>query len=131
MSALVAYDSSAALGVNVRAMTNANDAIVCGEVTQAVRDAKVAVGEIKEGDWLGVTGDGIAVVAASLPEALVQLVETLVGDDHEILTVLEGDGATSEATEALEEFLSQARPSVELDLHKGDQPLYPYLIGVE
>lgn len=131
MSALVSYDALAALDVNTTAMAEANDAIVCGEVTQAVRDSKAPVGAIKEGDWLGVTADGIGVVASTLPDALVQLVETLVGDDHEILTVVEGEGATAEAIDALKTWLSQARPNIELDLHKGDQPLYPYFLGVE
>jgi DAK2 domain fusion protein YloV len=131
MASLVSYDSSASLSANASAMSDANEGIVCGEVTQAVRDSKAATGDIKEGDWLGVTADGIGVVADSLADALVQLAETLVGDDHEILTVVEGDGATSEATDALKDWLSQARPNIELDLHQGGQPLYPYLLGVE
>jgi DAK2 domain fusion protein YloV len=131
MSALVSYDPAAAVVSNVEVMNDAADSVVCAEVTQAVRDAKTPVGDVKEGDWLGISADGIGVIAATLAEALVELVETLVGDDHEILTVVEGEGATTEATDALKAFLSQARPNIELDLHVGDQPLYPYFLGVE
>lgn len=131
MAALVAYDPSAALDVNAQAMSDADASVVCGEITQAVRDSVTPGGAVKEGDWLGVTCDGIDVVASTMADALVQLVEKLVGDDHEILTVVEGEGSTTEATEALKSWLSHQRPNIEFDLYTGNQPLYPYLIGVE
>lgn len=131
MAAMLAYNASSPLDVNASTMVEAIENIVTGEVTQAVRGSKAAVGPIKKGDWLGVTPDGIAVVAATLPDALVQLVETLVGDDHEILTLVEGQGATSEATDAVRAFLSQSRPTIELEVHEGGQELYPYYLGVE
>lgn len=132
MCALLAYDSSATLSANAKTMNVASESIVTGEVTQAVRDTDSMVRPIKKGDWLGLTvDDGIAVVAPSLKDALVQLVEQLVGDDHEMLTLITGEGATSEATGAVKTFLSQGRPNVELEVHEGGQALYPYYLGVE
>jgi DAK2 domain fusion protein YloV len=131
LAALIAYDSSKSLEVVVSAMDEAAANVVCGEVTQAVRNSDSPAGPIKEGDWLGVTVDGINVVAASLQEALCELAATLVSDQHEILTLVEGEGATSDATEALVAWLAEHRENVEVDVQKGGQPLYPYLLGVE
>jgi DAK2 domain fusion protein YloV len=131
MSALLGYDETKSGDKNASAMQEASAHVVCGEVTQAVRDTSDDVRPIKQGDWLGVSPDGITVVAATLSEALRELTETLVGDDHEVLTLVEGEGATPEATAALLEWLSSARPHVEYQVHQGGQPLYPYLLGVE
>lgn len=105
--------------------------IVTGEVTQAVRNALTPAGPVEKGDWLGIGPDGICVVEASLEACLVELVTTLTGDDHELLTILEGESATAEVTNALRAWAAEHRPALEVEVHRGDQPLYPYLLGVE
>lgn len=132
MSAMLAYDSSQPLDANISAMTEAVESVIAGEVTQAVRDVESEEQPVRKGDWLGLQcGDGIKAVAPSLSDALVQLIDVLVRDDHEIVTVVEGEGSTKEATDALRLHLSQSRPGVELEVHFGGQALYPYYIGVE
>jgi dihydroxyacetone kinase-like predicted kinase len=131
MAGLLAYDASREVGENEAGMRSASEAVVCGEVTQAVRDTESDAGPIREGDWLGIGPDGISVVAASLTDVLCELVDTLSGDEHEILTVVEGQGAKAEATDALRAWVSQHRSALEIEVHQGGQPLYPYLIGVE
>ena len=55
----------------------------------------------------------------------------VVDDDREIVTVIEGDGATAAATRHMEVWLAEHRPGVTVEVHPGGQPLYPYLFGVE
>jgi dihydroxyacetone kinase-like predicted kinase len=55
----------------------------------------------------------------------------MVTDDHEIVTVIEGEGATAADTRAITEWLGEHRPGVSPEVHHGGQPLYPYLFGVE
>ncbi len=131
LSTLVSYDSSVALADNVAEMSAAAERCVCGEVTQAVRDAHSDAGAVKADDWIGIGPDGISVVAATLVDALRGIVETLTGDDHELLTVIEGQGSMPEATAALRDWIAQHREHIEVEVHSGGQPLYPYLIGVE
>ena len=52
-------------------------------------------------------------------------------DEHEIVTIIEGDGATHASTRAVTEWLSEHHPDVTAEVHHGGQPLYPYLFGVE
>ena len=52
-------------------------------------------------------------------------------DDHEIITVIEGEGATAADTRRITEWLSEHRADASVEVHHGGQPLYPYLVSVE
>jgi len=130
-ASLLAYDPEADADTNHAAMALAADAVVAGEVTQAVRDSSCEVGPIREGDWLGVADDGIRSVAPALDAAATQLLSALVTADHEIVTIIEGEGSSSATTRHLKVWLEEHRPNVETELHHGGQPLYPYLFGIE
>jgi uncharacterized protein len=130
-AALMAYDPQADGAANARSMADAAGRVVAGEVTQAVRDSDGEAGPIHEGDWLGLSRSGIEVVAGSLFEAASGLLEKLVTDDHEIVTVIEGEGAKAADTRRLTEWLSEHCPLVAQEVHHGGQPLYPYLFSIE
>ena len=69
--------------------------------------------------------------APTLAEAATGLLDALVGDDHEIVTVIEGEGASAAATRRITEWLAEHHPRVSAEIHHGGQPLYPYLLSVE
>jgi dihydroxyacetone kinase-like predicted kinase len=100
-------------------------------VTRAVRDSSCDLGPIAEGDYIGLSRDGIVAVAPSLDDACTQLLDALVRDDHEIVTIIEGEGATAATTRHIELWLQDHRPNVTAEVHHGGQPLYPYLFGIE
>jgi DAK2 domain fusion protein YloV len=131
LAALVAYDPQAGVDENAEAMAEAAGAVVWGEVTQAVRASSCDAGPIDEGAWLGLSEQGIQVVAPTLVEAATALLAKLVGDDHEVVTLLEGDGADPGDTTAVGEWLAEHRPGVDVEIHRGEQPFYPYLLSVE
>jgi len=131
LAALVAYDPDAALGANVTAMGDAAGRVRAGEVTKAVRDSNAECGQISAGDWIAITRDGICAAKPSAADAAISLVDHLVDDDSELVTVLLGAEARNTETNRLREHLGLEHPHVEVEVHEGDQPLYPYLIGVE
>jgi DAK2 domain fusion protein YloV len=131
MAALLAYDPAAPAEDNVTAMASAADEVVSGEVTRAVRDSTCEVGPIGEGDWLGVADGRVRVVDATLAGATTALLDILVGPDHEIVTLVVGEGAGADDTAGVREWLAAERPDVEVEVHQGGQPLYPYLLGIE
>lgn len=131
LAALVCYDPDAALDSNVGSMTEAAGRVRAGEVTRAVRAVAAPIGPIAEGDWIGIGPDGICAVASSPVDAAVALVGQLVQDDSELVTVLVGADARGADTDRLRDRLGLAFPNVELEVHEGNQPLYPYLLGVE
>jgi hypothetical protein len=66
-----------------------------------------------------------------MADAATRLLDQLVGDDHEIVTLIEGEGATAADTRRLTEWLGEHRPEVTCEVHHGGQPLYPYLFSIE
>ncbi len=132
LAALVAYDADAPATDNAADMTEAAASVVTGEVTRAVRDSTSNVGPISEGDWLGlVRGDGIAAVAATVEGAAMALLDAIVGDGAELVTVIAGADAEPGASDQIVGWLGDHRGDVHVDVHHGGQPLYPYLFGVE
>jgi uncharacterized protein len=130
-AALMGYDPEAPVVDNAKEMTALVANVVAGEVTRAVRDSSCDVGPIAEGDFLGIAGDGIRAVGKSVVDAATTLLDRLVTDDHEIVTLIEGEGATAADTRAITEWLDDNRPEVTTEVHHGGQPLYPYLFGIE
>ncbi len=131
VAALVAYDPEAGVDEVAEALGDGADAVVAGEVTRAVRDASCEVGPIAEGDYLGIARSGIRAVAPDLVEATTILLDELVDDGHEIVTLVEGEGSSIAATRQITEWLGAHRPDIAVEVHAGGQPLYPYFIGVE
>ncbi len=131
LAALVAYDPDASLEANTAAMDKAASLVRAGEVTQAVRDSVAECGPIAAGDWIAITRDGVSAAAKSAADAVISLVDRLIDDDAELVTVVVGAEAERGETDRITSHIEAAHPDVEIELHQGDQPLYPYLVGVE
>ena len=131
LASLVAYDPDAALEANVGAMSDAAGRVLTGEVTQAVRDSTAECGPIRKGDWIAICRDGIHATAETAADAAIALVDQLVGADSELVTVLLGAEARAGDADRLREHLGLEHPHVEVEVHEGGQPLYPFLLGVE
>ncbi len=130
-AALLAYDPGAHGEVNARTMEASSCKVVPGEVTRAVRDSDSPAGPIAEGDWLGLSRQGIEIVRPTLAEASCGLLEVLVTDDHDLVTIIEGEGSGAADTRRITEWLRDHRPGLETEVHHGGQPLYPYLFSIE
>jgi hypothetical protein len=130
-ASLLAYDPGSTAESNASDMAAAASQVVAGELTRAVRDSSTERGPIHEGDWLGIARDGILAVHPDLSDSATALLEELVTDDHEIVTIIEGEGATQAITRHLEVWLHDNRPGCDVEIHHGGQPLYPYLFGIE
>ena len=132
LAALVSYDPEASAESNARSMAQAAEAVATGEVTQAVRDTQTDAGQVTEGDWIGIVrGDGIVSIAGTLVSSATQLLEHLIDDSRELLTIVTGVDATSANTDQISAWVAENHPDIAIEVHVGGQPLYPYLFGVE
>ena len=132
LAALVAYDPEASAEHNESQMSRAASSVATGEVTQAVRDTNSDAGQVKAGDFIGlVRGDGVVAVAKNLETVCHDLIAKLISPGRELLTIISGDGATSQSTESLVAHIASVYPQITCEVHFGGQPLYPYLFGVE
>ena len=131
MAALVSYDPEAELKLNVDAMLASIDHLVQGEVTCAVRATNADGFEISEGDWLGMAQGKIVAVEADAIAAAAGVAKALVTDEHEIMTVVVGEDSNESEAATLVAQVELAHPELEVEVHTGGQPLYPFIIGVE
>jgi uncharacterized protein len=130
-AALLAYDPAVGADVNVASMGESAARVVPAEVTRAVRDTTTDAGEVRQGDWIGISRDGVISIADSVVIATRLLLSRLLTDQHELVTLIEGEGSKAADTRRISEWLSEEYPDVALEVHHGGQPLYPYLLGIE
>ncbi len=131
-SAMFAFDEAASLEENVEAMTEARDEVKTGEVTRAIKDSKDVHGNpIHDGDVIGIADGELEVVSDSIEDATMRILEVLEAEDADTLTILAGEDYTDDAFEALIERIEEAYEDLEIDSHRGEQPLYPIVLSVE
>ncbi len=130
-AALLAYDPAAGAAVNAASMGESAARVVPAEITRAVRDASTDAGEVHEGDWIGLSRDGVISIADSAVMAMRLLLGRLLEERHELVTLIEGEGSRVADTRKISEWLNEEHPEVALEVHHGGQPLYPYLLGLE
>ena len=132
LAALMSYDPEADAAENADLMAESAASVITGELTQAVRASSSDVGAIAQGDWIGmVRGEGIVAVGASMDRSATALLDAIVGDGAELVTVITGSDADPATTAVLAGWLRDNRGDVATEFQHGGQPLYPYLFGVE
>ncbi len=131
MAALIAFQETADADSNTETMNHAVSQIVSGQVTYAVRDTSIDGVDIKEGDFIGICEGKIVVSEPDLSSASQGLIDQMMANGGEIITVLTGEDATDEQTAALASYVKAQYPQVDVEIHAGGQPVYVYLFAVE
>ena len=132
-AAMFAVDPEASAEENAEAMTEAIGEIRDGEVTHAVRDSQAADGSpIHAGDVMGIEGGAITVVGSSVEQVTLDLIARMQeAEEGDTLTILAGSEMDDAAFKALCDRIEEAQPDLELDAHRGGQPLYPVIFSIE
>ncbi|MEG0845036.1 MAG: DAK2 domain-containing protein [Raoultibacter sp.] len=131
-SALFGVDETASLEENVAAMTEAFAEVKTGEVTRAIKDAKDAHGNtIKDGDFIGIADGSIEAVGASVAAVCAALLENMEAGEADTLTILAGSDMSDDDFNKLLAQIEARYEDLEIDAHRGDQPLYPIVMSVE
>ena len=131
MAALISYDPEAEIEANAAGMQEALDHLVQGEVTHAVRDTTAEGFEISDGDWLGLAEGKIVAVEGDAIAAAAAVVDSLADGDHEIVTLVVGEDSNQAEASTLVAQINVSHPDLEVEVHPGGQPLYPFIIGME
>ena len=132
-SALFAVLPDSSLEDAVAAMTEALSEVRDGEVTTAVRDSSASDGSpIHAGDVMGIIGGSIDVVGSDVKQVTLDCINRMQEDEEgDSLTILAGSDLTDEAFEDLIAAIEEAQPDLEIDSHRGEQPLYPVIFSIE
>lgn len=131
-AAMFGFDESASLDENVDAMTESFADVKTGEVTTAIKDSKDAHDNpIVAGDVIGIADGSIEAVGHSVAEVVLSLLDAMEAEDADTMTILAGVDFDDEALDALVEKIEEKFDDLEIDQHRGDQPLYPVIFSVE
>ena len=131
LAALIAFNSEISAEDNISSMTRAVEHVKSGQVTYSIRDSQVNGHKIKEGDIMGIAEGNIEVVGKKIAKVSKQLIDKMLSEGGEIVTILYGSDANEEDTEAIRSYISEKYPDVDIELLSGGQPLYYYIISVE
>lgn len=129
-TALVAFDRDSSLEDNVDAMTREGMSTKHGEVAYAVRTTETPVGHVEEGQCIGLVPGGVKVVADDAEEAVMGVVEALRERSDSLVTLVYGADVDEWSAHELGKRVGE-RFGLEVEVHRGGQPHYPFLIGVE
>ena len=131
-AALFGVDEGASLEENVESMTEAFAEVKTGEVTRAIKDAKDASGNaIHAGDVIGIADGSIDAVGQTVEGVVMDLLGAMDAQDADTLTILAGEDMDDASFEALVARIEEAYEDLEVDAHRGEQPLYPVVLSVE
>ena len=132
-SAMFVVDTDGSLEDNVDEMNDAIAGVRDGEVTTAVRDSQAADGSpIHAGDVMGIEGGAITVVGSDVADVTVRVINRMQEDEEgDTLTILAGADLSEDAFEELLAAIEEAQPDLEIDSHRGEQPLYPVVFSIE
>lgn len=130
-TALMMFNENASVEDNTEEMTQAIAEVKSGQVTYAVRDTQMNGVDIKENDFIGILDKDIVVSVPSRFESACALVDQMIDEDSEIVTILFGEGVDEDEADELAEYIENKFEDVEVTIFEGQQPVYSYIISVE
>ncbi|MBM6688783.1 DAK2 domain-containing protein [Collinsella tanakaei] len=132
-SALFAVMPDTPLDEVVESMTDAISEVRDGEVTTAVRDSQAADGTpIHAGDVMGIICDSIDVVGSDVRQVTLDCIARMQDEEEgDTLTILAGADMDDDDFDELVSAIEEAHPDLEVDPHRGEQPLYPVIFSIE
>lgn len=131
MTAMLAFNDQVGLAQNQAAMTEMLTSVVSGSLTHAIRDTAIDGITIKEGDFLGMIDGKIVVSKTDALEVAFETLKQMMDEETEIVTIIIGEEGTQEQAEQMEAALLAMNEELEVEIHHGDQPVYPYLFAAE
>lgn len=130
-TSLLAFNPANSLEDNVAAMTDSLTEVVSGSVTMAVRDTTIDGLTIHKDDVLGMVDGSILVSTPDMDQALRQTFDKMIDGDSEIATIYVGEDGSQDQAQILSDYLEDHYEDLEVEIHQGSQPVYPYIMSVE
>lgn len=131
ITAVINFSVEADIRENEETMLEAIANVKTGQVTYAVRDTHIDDKDIHEGDIMGIGDSGILAVGSSIDGTTKEMLEHLVDDDSELISIYYGEDVSEEDAEKLIAEIEELYPEQDVDAHSGGQPIYYYILAVE
>ncbi len=131
ITAMINYSPDCDAKTNEEIMLSQIESVKSGQVTYAIRDTTIDHTEIHEGDIMGIGDDGILAVSPSVEETTREMLEILVDQESELISMYYGQEVEESDAQQFTEEIEGQYPDIDVDVHYGGQPIYYYLLAVE
>ena len=131
IAACMGFNPDCDIEENLIEMFAATKRVTCGQITTAVRDARLNGVNIKVGDYLGIKDKKIVSSSKDINKVAANLIDSMMNYDAEIVTIITGCDVQPKTVKALEKYINEHYKHVEVEIQKGDQPVYYMLLAVE
>ncbi len=131
ITAIINYVPDVAVEDNIATMTECLSTVNTGEVTYAVRDTVIDDVTIKQGDYMGIGDKGILGVGSDISDVTFDMLEKMMNDDLELISIYYGDDIDEKDAEALRQRIAEKYTQCDVDLQYGGQPIYYYIVSAE
>ncbi len=130
LSACIMFNPEVDFDMNLSEMTDAIALVKTGQVTYAIKDTMFEGMEIREGDFMGILEKDIVVTNTDKFETTRQLIQSMIDDDSEIVTLIYGEDIKEDEAQEIATYIED-NYDVEVEVHNGEQPVYSFILGVE
>ena len=131
ITAVINYVPDLPIEENTETMTEEIKNVHTGQVTYAVRDTTIDDKEIKQGDYMGIGDDGILSVGSDMKDVTLKMIDEMMSDDMELISIYYGADVTKEDAEGIRNEVGKKYGSCDIELQYGGQPIYYYIVSVE
>lgn len=131
ISAMLAFHPDADIKGNKETMDDAGAQVKTGQVTYAVRDTQIDGFTIEKDHFMGIADGQIKASNQNKTETIKLLLNEMITEDDEILTILQGEEASDDEVDAIVKYVEDTYEEIEIELHKGNQPIYSFIFSVE
>ena len=131
ITALINFVEGQSGDENLQNMTEEMSKVKTGEVTYAVRDTQIGGKVIKENDIMGIGDAGISAVGQSVKGTTMDMLDDLIDENSELVSIYYGEGMSEEDAQELAEAVTASHAGIECEVNYGGQPVYYYIVSVE
>jgi len=131
INSVLNFNRDMSIEENLKNMENAYKRIKSGEVTVAIRDANLLVGEIKKGNFIGLYNGNVKVISDNVINATFELVKDMVNENDSIISFYTGKDTNENEIEELKNEIKKHYPKLEMEFYYGGQPFYNYIFSIE
>ncbi|MCR5331282.1 MAG: DAK2 domain-containing protein, partial [Lachnospiraceae bacterium] len=131
IAALIGFVEGKSAEENESMMREAMKNVRTGQVTYSVRDTKIDGKEIRQGDYMGIDDHSIQSVGTDMIECSVELIETMLDEDSELVSIYYGSDTTEEEAQKIADRITANHKFTDVEIHEGGQPVYYFVISVE
>ncbi len=132
MAALLAFHPDESIDTNKENMLEASKGVKTGQITYAVRDTQIDGMTIEKENFMGIADGKIKATAKDKMDVIKELVDHLIDkESDEIVTILSGEDSNQDEVDAIIDYIETNYEEIEVETHKGNQPIYSYIFSVE